>query len=107
MNELASLLERIERMPAPQLPDVLAELERARAHIWLRMMRPDQPTEAPDKADDLLTPSEVSTRLGVDRRWVYRHRDELGGFHISRRKLRFHESKIRRYLTRKGSQKGP
>jgi hypothetical protein len=51
--------------------------------------------------DRLLTPAAVAQRLGVSLRFVYAHRDQLGGRALSRRALRFPEAGIARYLARR------
>jgi Helix-turn-helix domain len=49
----------------------------------------------------LLTPAEVAERLGVSLRFVYAHRDQLGGRALSRRALRFPEAALARALARR------
>ena len=50
--------------------------------------------------DTLLTPAEAAALLKVDRRWVYKHADELGAVHLTRRKLRIPRAGIERRLKR-------
>ena len=54
----------------------------------------------PSPTDDLLTPAEAAALLKVDRRWVYKHADELGAVHLTRRKLRIPRAGIDRRLKR-------
>ncbi len=50
--------------------------------------------------NDLLTPAEAAALLKVDRRWVYKHADELGAVHLTRRKLRIPRAGLERRLKR-------
>jgi excisionase family DNA binding protein len=50
--------------------------------------------------DDLLTPDEAAALLKTTRRWVYRHADELGAVHLTRRKLRIPRAGVERRLKR-------
>jgi helix-turn-helix protein len=56
---------------------------------------------APVEAERLLTPAEAAARLRVSRRFVYAHREQLGGRVLSKRALRFPEAALLRYLARR------
>jgi len=49
---------------------------------------------------DLLTVEEAAALLKVDPRWIYRHSQELGAIHLTRRKLRIPRSAIERRIAR-------
>jgi len=51
--------------------------------------------------DGMLTPDEAARLLRTDRRWIYRHAQELGAVHLTRRKMRIPHAAIQRYLKRK------
>ena len=53
------------------------------------------------RLDVLLTPAQVAERLRVSLRFVYAHRELLGGRALSKRALRFPETAITRYLARR------
>ena len=53
------------------------------------------------RPDEMLTPNEASALLKTDRRWVYKHADDLGAVHLTRRKLRIPRIGIERFLKRK------
>ena len=52
-------------------------------------------------ADEMLTPEEAAKILRTDRRWIYKHADELSAVHLTRRKLRVPRAGVQRYLKRK------
>jgi len=52
-------------------------------------------------ADEMLTPDQAAKLLRTHKRWVYRHADDLGAVHLTRRKLRFKRSALDRFIKRK------
>ncbi len=99
---MKDLLIRADTVEPEGIPDLLAEIEKAKAVLWQRLVTPSVNGKAPGSDKDFrLTPDEVASRLGVTKRWVYRHREELGGRRLSHRNLRFNEVGVRRYLARK------
>jgi excisionase family DNA binding protein len=73
---------RIDAVPAAQLPDLLGAAEALRARLLARLMTLATAPAAPaangnGKPDRLLSIDEAAERLGVSRRWVYRHADTL------------------------------
>jgi predicted DNA-binding transcriptional regulator AlpA len=75
-SDLRSL---VEETPAPELPQLIGELEAARAVAWARLTAP-----ATDKQSDVsgqevrnLDITEAATRLGISKDWLYRHASEL------------------------------
>lgn len=71
-------LERLEALPASEVPGLLGELEAVRAALWAKLHNPViTPVAVPEKKestgpDRLLDAAEVAGRLGVSKRWVYR-----------------------------------
>ena len=59
------------------------------------------PSPAPAESERWLTVDDVAGRLQVSRRFVYAHQGQLGGKALSKRALRFPETAITRYLTRR------
>lgn len=73
---------RIEAVGSDALPGLIGEAEALRAKLWARLQvsTTPQPAQAPARqpeADHLLSADEAAERLGVDRRWIYRHADKL------------------------------
>jgi predicted DNA-binding transcriptional regulator AlpA len=75
-SELRSL---VAGTPAPELPQLIGDLEAARAAAWARLT-----AAAADKAPDVrgqqarnLDVAEAAKRLGISRDWLYRHASEL------------------------------
>ena len=59
------------------------------------------PAKAAVEPDRLMTVPQVAERLHVSRRFVYAHRQQLGGYALSKRALRFPEAAVTRYLARR------
>src|SRR5258708_7693801 len=81
----ADPLAVLDQIPRDLLPAALARLA-------ARAMEPVPPAD-----DRVLTPREVSGRLGVHVKWFYRHVDQLGGERLGPRTLRF-PAAVARYL---------
>jgi predicted DNA-binding transcriptional regulator AlpA len=103
-SSLTDLLAAAEQAPQEDIPDLLAELERAKATAYARLLsaqnRRTGDTEAISKPEDgrLLTAEAVADRLSVDVRWVYRHADDLGAIRLSEKCLRFPRATVDAYL---------
>ena len=86
-SEIPSALER--------LGHVAAEVEKARASLWSRLLtaraNPEQQASSAD--DEPLTVPEVAAMLKASETFVRNHRTELGGWG-GKRMLRFHRSKV-------------
>ena len=78
-------LAALDAIPRETIPAAIARLA-------ARAMGPNDA----EAADEMLTPDETARLLKADRRWVYRHADELGPVRLSRRKLRFSRKKVLR-----------
>lgn len=83
--ELAVLVAqpvRVEEVGVEDLPRLIGEAEALRARLWARLQTASATHPAPAgppraQPDRLLTADEAAERLGVNRRWVYRHADSL------------------------------
>ena len=86
-------------VPDHAVPEGIAECERVKAVLMKRLVDGYAVQETPTTPlDAYLTAGDVADRLGVDRRWVYRHQDELGALHLSERCIRFPQSQLDRYI---------
>ena len=100
----ADLQNAAVAVPQEDIPDLLAELERAKATALVRLMsaQSDRPgdTRAMSNSEDgrLLTAEAVADRLSVDVRWIYRHADDLGAIRLSEKCLRFPCATVDAYL---------
>ena len=95
-SSLPSDLRLLERVPREHIPDALAEIERARTRLLLRLHTPE---EKPQEQIVLLTADQVAERLNVSRRFVYDHAEDLGRVQISARKVRFRADTVEAYRT--------
>ena len=83
--------------PSVQLDAIPREdIPAALVHLSARLLSEAIPQ--PPAPDDLLTPADAAQLLGVDVRFVYRHKKELGGLKLSRKRLRFSRRKVQRWL---------
>ena len=75
-SDLRSL---VEETPAPELPQLIGELEAARAVAWARLTAPavDKQSDASAEEARNLDIIEAATRLGISKDWLYRHASEL------------------------------
>lgn len=75
-SDLRSL---VEETPAPELPQLIGELEAARAVAWARLTAPatDTPSDVSGQEARNLDVAEAARRLGMSRDWLYRHASEL------------------------------
>lgn len=79
---LAADPERIGNVAPDALPALIGEAESLRALLWARLQTAPAPA-APAPAsngtgpDRLLTADQAAELLGVDRRWMYRHKAKL------------------------------
>ena len=75
-SDLRSL---VEETPAPELPQLIGELEAARAVAWARLTTPaaGTPSDVSGQEARNLDVTEASTRLGISKDWLYRHASEL------------------------------
>lgn len=103
LAELAADPDRLEDLPAEDLPEVLAAAERVRAQVWQRLNRPSKPTangtDVEKEPDQMLTVDKAADRLSVAPDWLYRRSDSLPfARKLSDRTLRFSERGLERWL---------
>lgn len=104
LAELAADPERVEQVPAADLPALLEAVEGLKARLWLRLTRPEpngNGRKGEAEPDRLLTVEDVAEILSADVRYVYDHAD---GWPFTRRPsprtLRFSERALYRWLER-------
>ncbi len=75
-SELRSL---VEGTPTPELPQLIGDLEAARAAAWARLTAPAtaKPSESLGQDFRNLDVAEAAKRLGMSRDWLYRHASGL------------------------------
>lgn len=109
--ELATLAadpSRLEDLDRDRLPELIGEVESLKAALWARLqtLQAPAPAAAPGPSTNgsqgsgrLLTADQVADRLGVDRRWVYRHADDWSfARRLSPNTLRFDERGLERWM---------
>jgi predicted DNA-binding transcriptional regulator AlpA len=104
MGQLLGELEQaLERAGFEDTPILLGELERLRARLWSRMMTPastPRTTNVAAEKEKWLTANQAAEILQVDRKWLYRRASNLPFCRrLSRRKLLFSESGLRRWMS--------
>lgn len=105
--ELAALVadpDRIEQVPPEALPGLLGEVAAVQARLWARLQAASVPARETLPAarnggrDQLLTAGQAAERLGVGRRWMYRHAHRLPFTRrLSGGTLRFSERGLERW----------
>lgn len=92
------ILRAARELPAEQLPDLIGELERAKATAWARLLAP---TAVPVEHDQLLGVAEAASRLGVSEDYLYRHHREYPFARRQGRKVLFSALSIDRFIRQK------
>lgn len=104
---LAADPKRLDAVAAADLPQLIGLTEELRAALWgaLTAARAEAAVpqaskgDAPDAPDRLLDAQQVAERLGVDRRWVYRHSDDWSFTkRLGSNTLRFDEKGLKRWM---------
>ena len=94
------LLSEARDVPVERIPSMLGELERVKAHLWVRLNANRTASGGEQQADESLGVKEAARRLGMSPGWLYRHaRDLPFAKRVGPRTLRFSAEGIRRYLT--------
>ena len=104
MTDLDALLAALDQLPAASLPEVIGQLEAAKAKAWARLT-------APPGMDTRVSPSdaaaldivEVARRTGMSRQWLYRQA-RAGHLPFARRigrRLVFDPTGLVRWLARR------
>ena len=93
-SALARCRDAARDLPAEELPDLIGELEAAKATAWARLT---VPTPAPQH-DELLGVDLAAERLGVSRDYLYRHSQEYPFTRRQGRKLLFSALGIEKHI---------
>jgi hypothetical protein len=96
MNRL-DLLGLVTTAAVEDLPDLIGQLEAAKATAWARLAAP---TAKPPDHDELLGVAETARRLGISEDFLYRHAEEYPFTRRQGRKLLFSAQGIDRYIRR-------
>lgn len=103
--KLGELRRSIEGLPVSDLPDALAELERLKVSVWVRLLASangSHPAETKLQDGRWLTAVEAAALLRVTPRWLYRHQKKLPfARRLTRKCLRFSEAGLRRWQAKK------
>jgi excisionase family DNA binding protein len=89
------ILRAARELPAEDLPDLIGELERAKATAWARL---SAPAAAPAEHDELLSVTEAARRLGISSDYLYRHSQAYPFTRRQGRKLLFSALGIERHI---------
>ena len=73
MTDLAALVARAD---LAELPELIGELEAARARAWARLTTP-APPKAPAGPEVNISVTEAARRLGVSKDWIYKNATAL------------------------------
>lgn len=93
----------VEGTPAPELPQLIGELEAAKAVAWARLTAPAADTPAVPHAEARnLDITEAAKRLGMSRDWLYRHASELPFTLRIGRRVVFDSLALERWNRRRG-----
>jgi len=102
---VARLEEALAQASPDALPEILGELERVKARLWIRMLRgtPSKEIHKPLPPEDrLLTPVEAARIMNTSKTWLYRHSKKLPFTRkLSRKSLRFSENGLRKWMEAK------
>ena len=99
----AMLSVAVEQTPTGQCPQLLGELERLKASLWLRMTIGGQGATSA-QPDRLLTAMEVAERLNVTTAYVYRNARSYSFMVRQGRYVRFSNNGLELYLKRRQGQ---
>ena len=99
----AALSVAVQQASVGHCPEMLGELERLKASLWLRMtIGTGKPT--PSEPDTLLTAEEVAERLHVTKGYVYRNARSYPFMIRQGRYVRFSSHGLEQYLKRRQGQ---
>ena len=95
---LKTVLKAARELPAEELPDLIGQLEAAKATAWARLtlQSPPEPLH-----DELLDVSETARRLGVSEDYLYHRHRQYPFTRRQGRKLLFSALGIDRYIQTK------
>ena len=90
-----SVLLAARELPVEELPELIGQLEAAKATAWARLSWPPSGTH---RHDELLTVETAATRLGVSADYLYRHSKDYPFTQRQGRKLLFSALGIDKYI---------
>lgn len=85
-----------------RLGGLQSEIAARQLNTGLKVVRAAQERED----DELIEAAEVAAMVRMNRKWVYRHKKALGGFNLSRKKVKFWKSKVEAYLKAQDAEQG-
>ena len=94
-SALARCRDAARDLPAEELPDLIGELEAAKATAWARLAAP---SAAPQEHDALLEVEAAALRLGVSKDYLYRHHAQYSFTRRQGRKLLFSALGIEKHI---------
>ena len=94
-----ALNQEVERANPAEWPNLLGELERLKASLWLRIAM-SSAKQAPPQVDCLLTAEDMAHRLRVTKEYVYRNARKYPFTVREGRYVRFSQVGLARYLER-------
>jgi excisionase family DNA binding protein len=94
-NSLSVLGQAIETATPEQCPELMGQIERLRASLWLRMTIGAQ---EPSRTDALLTAEDVAKRLNCSKDYIYRHAKQYPFMIREGRHVRFSQLGLDRYI---------
>ncbi len=94
--------EVVETAQASDLPDLAGLAARFQAQVFQRMATPPRRETENGKASPepgrYLSAEQAAQMFGVTPRWLYRNKQKLSASQPSRKVVRFHEGKLRKYF---------
>jgi hypothetical protein len=92
---LTDLLKAARELPAEDLPDLIGQLEAAKATAWARL---SAPVPVSPERDELLDVEAAAERLGVSEDYLYRHHSDYSFTRRQGRKLLFSAQGIEKHI---------
>lgn len=102
-DPLAAMSVAVQQAQIAECPELLGELERFKASLWLRMTIGSQGAASP-QPDRLLTATEVAERLNVTTAYIYRNARSYPFMVRQGRYVRFSNNGLELYLRRRQGQ---
>jgi len=97
-NRLADILKIMLELPVDELPQLIGELEEAKAWAWQRLTTPSNGTQ---EHDELLDVATAAKRLGLSKDYLYRHHKDYAFARKEGGRLLFSALGIDRHIRQK------
>jgi hypothetical protein len=94
-RKLDAILEAARELPLEELPDLIGQLETAKATAWARLA---MPANGAHGHDELLDVEAAATRLGISKGYLYRHHSQYPFTRRQGRKLLFSAHGIEKHI---------